>query len=171
MDNIINVDRIIKLNDEQQKFYLRFLTRVNYELRIEVFSAHKRLFYELRQKHEKDFSLASLSYSALVLAIKNKVEEFNNTKTFNFDNLTQNEIKKISSNKAKLFLAKKTRIKSKKEKLLGYWSVVKTLKEEEGFSFRDIQEYLEKKHKLVLVHSTIHKLWTEIEEKKDTENG
>jgi len=161
------VQKITKLNDEQQKYHLRFLTRVNLELRIEIFAAHKQLFYELRQNHKETISLPVLSYTALILAIKNTMEEFDDTKNLNFDGLTQNEIKNISSKKAKLFLSKQHRVKSKRDKLLDYWSVVEVLKEQEGFSFRQIESYLKKKHKLDVAHVTIYNTWKKLENEKD----
>jgi len=161
------IQTITKLNDEQQKYHLRFLTRVNIELRIEIFSAHKQLFYELKQNQKENISLSILSYAALILAIKNTMEEFDDTKNLNFDGLTQNEIKKISSKKAKLFLYKQYRVKSKSDKLLDYWSVVKVLKEQEGFSFRQIESYLKKKHKLDVAHVTIYNMWKKFENEKD----
>jgi len=54
----------------------------------------------------------------------------------------------------------------KRQKLLGYWAVVKSLKIEERMSFRDISAYFTKYHKLEVSYSTIYGLWIELETNK-----
>ena len=53
--------------------------------------------------------------------------------------------------------------KIKREKLLGYWAIVRTLKLKQSMSFRQIAKYFQKYHKFEISHSMIQKIWNEIE--------
>jgi hypothetical protein len=69
----------------------------------------------------------------------------------------------VTINAIKLRAGKQKRNTSKREKLLGLWAIVKTLKIDQNMSYRQISEYLKKYHKLEVAHSLIHKIWIEIE--------
>ena len=80
-------------------------------------------------------------------------------------------IREISSKKAKVFLAKQLRVQSKRDKLISYWAVIKTLKNDEKYSFRLISAYLKKHYKFEVTYGSIYKLWTEFENNKSKENN
>lgn len=158
-----NILKITKINEEQQSSYIRYLSRMTSDLRLEIFSNQKKIFHALREKYKNEISLNLLSYCALIKTIETAVKERSQLNNKNFDNLSIEEIRKVSSTKAKLFISKQHRIQSKSEKLIGYWALVRTLKIDEGYSFRHIAGYLEKYHKLKIAHSTISTQWNKIE--------
>ena len=87
-----------------------------------------------------------MTLSSLVLAIDAVDKEL--------DDVNLNAIKlRGKNNKAKI----------KRQKVLGYWAIVRTLKLEQNMSFRDIATYFAKYHKLDVAHTTIHGLWKELE--------
>ena len=61
--------------------------------------------------------------------------------------------------------AKNNKAKVKRQKVLGYWSIVRTLRLDQKMSFRDISTYFDKYHKLEVSYSTIYELWNELENK------
>ena len=66
---------------------------------------------------------------------------------------------------------KNIKTKVKREKVLGYWAIVRSLKLEQNMSFRDISAYFAKYHKLNVSYSTVYELWKEIEKKMENKNG
>jgi len=137
---------ITKLTTEQQNQLLRYFVRLAQESKVKVMELNRDMFYPLKQKHS-DVSLAVLSYASLVLSIQK------------FKNLTSEvEINAIN------IRTKTLRRQPKKDRLIGYLALIKALRNEKKLSFRQIAEYLKKYHKLNIVHSTIHKLWRELEQ-------
>ena len=92
-----------------------------------------------------------MTLSSLVLAIDSVVKEL--------DDVNLNVIK---------LRGKSIRQKVKRQKVLGYWAIVRTLKLEQKMSFRDISAYFAKYHKLEVSHSTIYGLWRQLEENKES---
>ena len=87
-----------------------------------------------------------MTLSSLVLAIDSVVKEL--------DDVSFNAIK---------LRGKNNKNKIKREKLLSYWGIVRTLKLEQNMSFRDIAIYFGKYHRLEISYSTIYRLWNELE--------
>jgi hypothetical protein len=105
----------------------------------------KQLFHKLKNTYS-DVDNTILTLSSLVLAIDTVAKEF--------DDVNLNAIKLgARNNKAKI----------KRQKMLGYWAIVRTLKLEQNMSFRDIATYFKKYHKLEVSYSTIYELWNELE--------
>ena len=72
------------------------------------------------------------------------------------------EIKNLTLLDIKSFKTKRIYKKTKQQKLLLYWGIVKLLRDE-GLSFRDISKYLKSRYKLDISYSTLYKTWVEIE--------
>ncbi len=94
-----------------------------------------------------------MTLSSLILAIDTVVKEL--------DNINLNVIK---------LRAKNTKTKIKRQKLLGYWAIVRTLKLEQNISFRDISAYFAKYHKFDVSYSTVYELWNELENNTNIKN-
>jgi len=156
------IEKILQMNEFGQSVNLRFFSRINIDMRVEIFEYHKKIFYRLKQVH-KNKSHAVLSYCAFILSIQKFVNELEKMDLKDYENLSLEDIKKISQKKANLFLIKKSRKKTKRDKLIGYWAIVKSLKNDEKFSFRQISEYLKKYHKFEVGHTLIYTLWKEFE--------
>ncbi|MGI6723604.1 MAG: hypothetical protein ACOX39_04400 [Arcobacteraceae bacterium] len=138
-------ESITKLNLESQNQRLRLFARVDLQTKLQILQLQKQLFHKLKSAHS-DVDNTILTLSSLILAIDAVVKEL--------DDINLNAIKlRGKNNKAKI----------KRQKVLGYWAIVRTLKLEQNMSFRDIATYFAKYHKLEISYSTIYELWTELE--------
>jgi len=157
------IEIMCKNNQKDQSLLLRFLSKCPLLISLLVMQRHRITLHMLLQKYRNEFELEEISYSALILAIKSIYIEEQKISKNNFKDMTLEEIKDISIRKASCFLERKTqRKKSKRDKLLVYWSTVKTLRTREA-SFRDISSFLKKYNKFEVSHSTIFELWKELE--------
>ena len=138
-------ESITKLNLESQNQNLRLFARVDLKTKLQILQFQKQIFHKLKGAHS-DVDNTILTLSSLILAIDAVVKEL--------DDINLNAIKlRGKNNKAKI----------KRQKVLGYWAIVRTLKLEQNMSFRDIATYFAKYHKLEISYSTIYELWTELE--------
>lgn len=150
-DDILRSENISKLSYETQKQKLRFFVRLELVIKLQIFQNQTKIFHKLRQNYIDD-SKEMLSYIAFILAIDEEIGQM--------DIVNLNAVKLKS---------RQFRRRAKREKLLSYWAIIKTLRVNEKMSFRQISEYLLKYHKLAIAHSTIFNLWCEIE--KEDKNG
>lgn len=162
----MEVEKIVKINEDEQNALLRFFSRSSKVGKIEVLADHRKLLHKLNQQHS-EVDISTLSYCALLIAIKLQKANQNKLSRLNISDLSLDEISKITSQKAKIFLEKQFRKKAKRERLLAYWAVVRVLKNDERYSFRKIESYLKKHHKFDVSYSLIAKIWNELENKKD----
>lgn len=138
-------ESITKLNLESQNQRLRLFAKVDFETKIQILEQQKQIFHKLKSAHS-DVDNTILTLSSLILAIDAVVKEL--------DDINLNAIKlRGKNNKAKI----------KRQKVLGYWAIVRTLKLEQNMSFRDIATYFAKYHKFQISYSTIFEMWNEIE--------
>lgn len=144
--NIISCEIITKMNKEAQNKKLRLFARVDITTKLKMLDQQKQIFHKLKSTYG-DVDNAVLTLSSLILAIK-----------FIIDKLDTVNIKAM-----KLRSKNTKKHNQKREKLLSYWSVVKTLKYEQNYSFRNISEYLLKYHRFEVSHSLIYQVWNEIE--------
>lgn len=141
-----NCEIITKMNQETQNQMIRTFTKLDISVKVDVFKEQKVIFHKLKNIHFiTDNSI--LTYASFVLAIE-----------FIIKNTNQVNLKAI---KLRTKNAKKQN--QKREKLLSYWSVIKTLKNEQNYSFREISDYLRKYHRLEVSYSLIYQIWNEIE--------
>ena len=137
--------------EEQQNALLRFFARISIEKKLEVMEDSRKKFYKLKEKN-KESTLRELSYISLLKSIKSLQ-----------NNSSDIELKLIKMR------CRNVKIAKKREKVIAKWSLIKTLKKEQGLSFRQISQYLEKFHKLKVAHSLIFELWQKIENNKKEE--
>lgn len=143
--NLTTIEYLTKLNQESQNQKLRLFAKVDITTKLKILSSQKQLFHKLKSAHS-DIENTILTLSSLVLAIDSVAKEL--------DDVNLNAIKlRSKNNKAKI----------KRQKVLGYWAIVRTLKLEQNMSFRDIATYLAKYHKLEVSYSTIYELWNKLE--------
>lgn len=149
-----HVERLTQMPEDIQNQQLRFFARVNLEIKLKILSKQKQIFHKVKGSH-LDTDNALLSLSSLLMAIKEE--------TYSLDAIDVNVIK---------IRGKNNKRRMKRDILLGYWAIIKKLKNDESMSFRDISLYLRKYHQQEISHSTIFAVWVEIEEnKKDKCNG
>lgn len=138
-------ESITKLNLESQNQKLRLFSRVDLQTKLKILSSQKQLFHKLKSAYV-DIDNTILTLSTLILAIDTVAKEL--------DHVNFNAIKLRSKNR---------KSKIKRQKIIGYWAIVQTLRLEQNMSFRDIAIYFKKYHKLEISYSTIYELWNELE--------
>lgn len=138
-----NCEIITKMSEEMQNRIIRIFAKLDAETKVNVFQDQKVIFHKLRNIYS-DVDNSLLSYSSFVLA-------------------TQNITEKVNINAMKLRSSSTKEKSQKREKLLSYWSIIRTLKFEENLSFREISTYLSKYHKFEVSYSLVHKTWNENE--------
>ena len=141
-----NCEIITKMNQETQNQMIRTYTKLDISVKVDVFKEQKVIFHKLKNIHFiTDNSI--LTYASFVLAIEVVIK-----------NTNQVNLKAI---KLRTKNAKKQN--QKREKLLSYWSIIKTLKLEQNYSFREISDYLLKYHRFEVSYSLVYQTWNEIE--------
>lgn len=146
-------DSITKLNQESQNQRLRFFAKIDISTKLKILQRQKTVFHKLKNIYS-DVDNSLLTLSSLILAIDEVTQEFD----------------KVNFNAIKL-RAKNNKIKIKRQKVLAYWAIVRTLKLEEKMSFRDISDYLKKYHKFEVSYSLIYEIWNEIENNLNTKEN
>ena len=146
------VETITKLNQESQNQRLRLFAKVDITTKLKILASQKQLFHKLKNAHS-DVDNTVLTLCSLILAIDLIVKEL--------DDVNLNAIK---------LRGKNSKTKVKRQKLLGYWAIVRTLRLEQNMSFRDIATYFAKYHKLEVSYSTVFEMWNEIENNTNIKN-
>lgn len=145
MNNVYSTETITKMSIEMQNQQLRLFAKVDITTKLKILQQQKELFHKLRNNHS-DLDNAVMTLASLILAVDVVVNKF--------DSVNLNTIK---------LRGKNNKVKVKRQKVLGYWAIVRTLKLEQNMSFREIAAYFAKYHKLEVSYSTIYELWNELE--------
>lgn len=140
-----NIEKITQQSYESQNQKLRLFARVELPMKLEILRLQKPCFHKLKNAYG-DVDNSVLTLASLILAIDSIAKETD----------------KVNLNAIKL-RGKNHKSKIKREKLLGYWAIVRTLKLKQSMSFRQIAKYFQKYHKFEISHSMIQKIWNEIE--------
>ncbi|MFW9626224.1 hypothetical protein SUSP_002382 [Sulfurospirillum sp. 'SP'] len=139
------IENITKQTYELQNQHLRLFARVDLAMKLHILQFQKPLFHKLKSAYG-DVDNAVITLASLVLSIDAVAKEL--------DLIKLNAMKlKVQPNKMKL----------KRQKLIDYWAIIKTLRNEQNMSFRQIAKYFQKYHKFEISHSMIQKIWNEIE--------
>ncbi len=145
-------ESLTKMNKESQNQRLRLFAKVDISSKLKILVSQKELFHKLKSSYG-DIDNTVLTLCSLILAIDTVVKEL--------DDVNLNAIK---------LRGKNSKTKVKRQKLLGYWAIVRTLKLEQNMSFRDISIYFGKYHKLEVSYSTIFEMWNELENNTNIKN-
>ena len=139
------IENITKQTYELQNQHLRLFARVDLAMKLHILQFQKPLFHKLKSAYG-DVDNAVITLASLVLSIDAVAKEL--------DLIKLNAMKlKVQPNKMKL----------KRQKLIDYWAIIKTLRNEQNMSFRQIAKYFQKYHKFEISRSMIQKIWNEIE--------
>jgi hypothetical protein len=148
------IEKLTQMSGEVQNQQLRFFARLGLEMRLKILTKQKQLFHQLKGLHTNTDN-AILTLTSLLIAIKQESDSI--------DPMDLNVIR---------IRGKNNKRRMKRDILLGYWAIIKKLKNDEKMSFREISEYMRKYHHQEIAYSTIYAIWQEIEEnKKDKKNG
>ena len=153
MNLSIKCETLTKMNQQSQNQKLRIFAKVDITTKLKILDLQKQLFHKLKSVH-CDIDNTVLTLCSLVLAVDLIIKEL--------DNVNLNAIKLRTKN---------SKTKVKRQKVLGYWAIVRTLKLEQNMSFRDIATYFAKYHKLEVSYSTVYELWNELENNIQTKEN
>jgi hypothetical protein len=147
------VENITKQTYIVQNQKLRFFAKVDFTTKLKIIKHQKQLFHKLKGDYG-DLDNDVLTFASLILAIDAVVK--------NIDVVNFNAIKLKGQNH---------KTKEKRQKVLGYWAIVRTLKIDQSMSFRQIAKYFQKYHKFEISHSMIQKIWNELENLRGEKNN
>jgi len=120
------VESITKLNQESQNQRLRLFAKIDITTKLKILASQKQLFHKLKSVYS-DVDNTVLTLASLILAV-DSIEK-------KLDDVNLKAIKlRVKNSKSKV----------KRQKVLGYWAIVRTLKLEQNMSFRDISAYFAK---------------------------
>lgn len=151
MSKIINIENLTRMNIETQNQQLRLFSRVNIDTKLRILDHQKQLFHKLKNTN-CDVDNAVMTLASLILAI----------------DFIAGKLDDVNINTVKL-RGRNNKTKIKRQKLLGYWAVIRILKIEEKMSFREIAIYLRKYHRLEVSYSLIYEIWNELEVKTNNQ--
>lgn len=142
---------------------LRWLSRQNDLVIYDLFKLQKNHFHRLKSQNT-DYDLILLSIASLFLALKESIlsSQVPNRKNKNSD---FSFLRQVSKNRAKQF--RKPRKKLKQERLLNLQSVILGLVNNDGYSYREVSEYLLKYHKFEVSHTMIGDFYRSMKEVQD----
>ncbi|TDA63241.1 hypothetical protein E0765_08540 [Sulfuricurvum sp. IAE1] len=149
----INTKTVISYKDRQKS--IRWLAHQNDQIILDVFKLKKNHFYRLKNV-ETSQDIVLLDVIAFYLAIKEIVQQSvsinrkNRSKNFGF-------MRKISQTRAKQL--RKPRLSKKREKLLNMQGIILNLIENEGYSLRNVSNYLLTYHRFSVSHTEIGKFY------------
>lgn len=171
MQTIIN--RILKQSEEMQKVSLRYYTRCSHDVKVLILTNKTPIFHQLRQNNS-DVDKATLEYCAMVIAIQEQQHKEKMLSNKSFEDMTLEEIEKLSDLQAMKFKSKQKKRGSKGDFLLSHWAEVRRLRLVKNFSFRDIADYFNQKYRdFEVSKSKVQSMWTELEatSNKEANNG
>ena len=145
-------ETITKLNQECQNQRLRLFAKVDISTKLKILALQKQQFHQLKSAYS-DVDNTILTLSSLILAVDSVDKEI--------DDVNLNAIKLRAIN---------SKVKIKRQRILGYWAIVRTLRLDQKMSFRDISVYFHKYHKLKVSYSTIYELWNKLENNTNINN-
>ena len=155
----LTIGEIVLIEDNEQKKLLNFFARQSQVYKIEIFELHKKMFYILRQKYQ-NYELAEISYCALIKAIEIAKNETKMLQNKSFGNMSNEEIKKLSERKIKIFKTS-NRKKRVREQLEKHLPLVISLRNEK-ISLRKICDFLLENHNMKVSHCLIYNIIKEL---------
>ena len=160
------IEKSTLLNQQDQSFLLRHFSRLPLERQLDVLNRHRKiLFLRKQQKMDEEVPINVASYIALILANKSHFADEKRLTNKRFEDMELDEIRALSMINLDKLKAKKRKVRTKRDKVIGLWAVVKMLREKK-ISFRDVSRYLKQHHSLDVGHSMLHALWNEFETNK-----
>lgn len=161
MESIIN--RILKQSEEMQKASLRYYARCPADIKISILANKTPIFHKLRQENS-EIEKGTLEYCAMVIAIQEHQHQEKMLSKKSFDELTLDEIEKLSDIEISKFKFKRKKRGQKGEFLLSHWAEVRRLKLIKGFSYREIADYFSQRYRdFEVSKSKVQSMWIQLE--------
>lgn len=163
---IVIVEMMTKVNLVDQSKHINYFSRCPLGIRLGIFEDHREMFHRLREKYKDEACSGDISYSALILSIAYTRAKEKSLVTKNFKELSLDEIRDVSAFQVNKFVEKTEKCAYKRDKLTGYWPLIRDLKLNHGLSYEKISLFLLKKRNFKVSVASIHKLWHELEPKE-----
>lgn len=160
---VVMVEKMTKVNLVDQGKHINYFSRCPLGIRLEIFEQQKGIFHRLRETYKAEANVSDISYCSLILAIGLIRAKEKALLTKSFGEMTLDEIRDISTFQVKKFAEKVEKHAHKRETLIGYWSLVRQLRNEHNLSFIKISLFLLKKRKFKISASYIYECWKELE--------
>lgn len=144
-NNLQVIEKLTKLNEPLLNQRLRSFVKVDISTKLKILESQKVIFHKIKGNYN-NIDNVLLTFASLILAIDKVIES----------------IDKVNLRAIKM-RAQKRKLDLKRQKLIQYWAIIKTLRYEQNMSFRAISEYLFKYHKLQISYSTIYEVWNHME--------
>lgn len=160
------ITRMTKVNQNDQIRHINYFSRCPLGIRLGIFEQHRDIFHRLRESYKDEASYGDISYCALILAIALTRAKEKSLVTKNFKEFSLDEIRDVSAFQVNKFVEKTEKRAYKRDKLTGYWPLIRDLKINHGLSFLKISQYLLKKRKFKISSSYIFTCWDELESKE-----
>lgn len=145
------MDQCTGISVADRQTSLKWLAKQNDLIVYEVFKLQKKHFHRFKSGYpnENPILMAQVSFFQALREYISDLEDLNRkNRSTNFGYM-----KKVSKARAKQF--RKPRLNSKHEKLLNLQSVVLNLRDNEGYSSRQVSAYMLKIHKFKISHTEI----------------
>ncbi len=160
------ITRIIKVNHVDQIKHINYFSRCPLGIRLGIFEEHREIFPRLRERYKDEASFSDISYCSLILAIGLTRAKEKALLTKSFGEMSLDEIRDVSAFQVNKFVEKTEKRANTRDKLTGYWPLIRDLKLNHGLSFEKISMFLLKKRKFKVSVASIHKRWHELETKE-----
>lgn len=160
------ITRMTKVSQVDQTKHISYFGRCPLGIRLAIFEQHREVFPRLREKYKEEASFSDISYCALILAIAYTRAKEKSLLTKSFKDLTLDEIRDVSAFQVNKFVEKTEKRAYKRDKLTGYWPLIRDLKINHSLSFEKISLFLLKKRKFKISASYIYECWHELETKE-----
>lgn len=155
------IEKITRLNFENQAFHNRYYARLGVSIQTEIFKRHRKIIHMLNQKVQQDIPIHIISYIAFILSIKSYRALDQKIAKKSFDELTLDQIQRLSIAKINKYKSKKNRKLTKRSQLIGISSDLATALKN-GLSYRDLSHYILKEHGISAKKSTIYSVCKEL---------
>lgn len=162
------IEKLTKMSKKERKILLRYFAKLPLRAILYILTKHRKLLFILNERTEYE-SLETVSFAALVLAIKSYYSDDKKLSQKKFIDLTIDEIHEISIRSILLFEEGSQSKRPQRDKLLSYWSVVISARKN-GKSSRFIAMYLKKKYQFKVGHDLINRTWNELKTQEKENN-
>lgn len=161
------MDQCTGIGVEDRQKSIKWLAKQNDLIVYEVFKLQKKHFHRFKSGYpnENPILMAQVSFFEGLREYISDLEDLNRkNRSTNFGYL-----KKVSKARTKQF--RKPRLNPKHEKLLNLQNVVLNLRDIEGYSSREVSDYLLKNHKFEISHTEILKFEKLIKKGKEHDDS
>jgi len=152
---MIDIEKESQISMKNQRKLIRWFSRQNYEIWIEVFREQKKYFFKMKNMHD-GYDLIDLTLLSYITALSDISFKINSKSTKRRESNLKDIKSSIHVRSKQMKICRK---RDKYERLLNLKSVIFQLHTIEKMSFYQISNYLKKWHKLEVSHTYLRKFY------------